>query len=120
MVRKVRRLEKKVSKKDATITELERMEVEMIGAVGKGKSRKQEIGRCRKIAEARKRLKLDGEERDVLHDLALAIGAGRLKASTCLMDYISDTAKNAMYEKTTSWRFRDTVRTLRVINVAHK
>ena len=33
LVRKVRRLEKKVSKKDATITESERMEVEMLGEV---------------------------------------------------------------------------------------
>ena len=61
------------------------------------------------IADARKRLTLDGEKRDVLHDLALAINGGPLKARTCLMDYISDTAKNAMHTKTTSWRFRDTV-----------
>lgn len=107
--RKLTRLEKKVAKKDAVIESLQSLQVEMIGAVGKGKSWKQEIGRCKKIVEARKRLKLDGEKRDVLHDLALAIDAGRLKANTCLMDYISDTAKNAMYEKTTSWRFRDTV-----------
>jgi hypothetical protein len=52
LVKKVRRLEKKVSKKDATITELERMEVEMLGEVGKGKIRATEIDRCRKIAGA--------------------------------------------------------------------
>lgn len=117
--RKLTRLEKKVAKKDAVIESLQSLQVEMIGAIGKGKSRKQEIGRCKKIAEARKRLKLDGEKRDVLHDLALVIDAGRLKAKSCLMDYISDTAKNALYEKTTSWRFRDTVFdicTLRTMN----
>ena len=46
--RKLTRLEK-VAKKDAVIESLQSLQVEMFGAVGKGKSRKREIGRCKKI-----------------------------------------------------------------------
>ena len=94
-----------------TVDALKKVEGTIIGSIGKGKSRGTEITRLAELEQARQRLAQDGEERDVIWDLAKAINKGRLKAQTVLMDYISDTARNAMMEKTTSWLFREKVGT---------
>ena len=109
--RKVTQLEKKIKKLTKTVDALKKVEETVIGSIGKGKSRETEITRLAELEQARQRLAQDGEERDVIWDLAKAINKGRLKAQTVLMDYTSDTARNAMMEKTTSWLFREKVGT---------
>ena len=53
-----------------TVDALKKVEETVIGSIGKGKSRETEITRLAELEQARQWLAQDGEERDVIWDLA--------------------------------------------------